>query len=81
MVAAVAGLEPEIAANMALAPMFEWNKPPGSQASKREVPRYIISEAPHCTRISPMKIKSGIAVRIKLFKVLKGTRAARPVLP
>src|ERR687891_390289 len=66
MVAAVAALEPETAANTAHDAMFECRRPPGSGASQLDRTRYSRSEARPRTRISPIRMKSGTATSTKL---------------
>src|SRR5215210_906956 len=69
MVAAVATLEPEVAANIAQAAMFECMSPPGSQGIHSTSALYMRSAIPERSRISPRSTKNGIATRRKLFDV------------
>src|SRR2546422_7080577 len=72
MVAAVATLEPEVAANMAHAAMFECISPPGSQGTHSTSALYMRSAMPERSRISPSSTKNGIATSRKLDR--KSTR-------
>ena len=69
MVAAVATLDPEVAANIAQAAMLECIRPPGSQGSHSTSALYIRSAMPERSRISPSSTKNGIATSRKLFDV------------
>lgn len=60
-VAAVATLEPEVAANNALAPMLACMRPPGNHDSHRLMAPYIFSAMPERSRISPSRMNSGMA--------------------
>src|SRR5690554_1649728 len=62
-VAAVATLEPEVAANKALAPILACINPPGSHDSHRLMALYILSARPERSKISPSIMKSGMATR------------------
>ena len=66
MAAAVATLEPDTAENRPQAAMLEWSRPPGMSWNQRERPRYSRPLNPVRRMISPMKMKSGIAVSTKL---------------
>ena len=69
MVAAVATLEPEVAANIAQAAMLECISPPGSHGTHSTSALYMRSAMPERSRISPSSTKNGIATRRKLFEV------------
>ena len=69
MVAAVATLEPEVAANMAQAAMLECIRPPGSHGTHSTSALYMRSAMPDRSRISPSSTKNGIATSRKLFEV------------
>jgi hypothetical protein len=69
MVAAVATLEPEVAANIAQAAMLECIRPPGSQGTHSTSALYMRSAVPERSRISPSSTKKGIATSRKLFDV------------
>ncbi len=71
MVAAVAALEPETAANRAQEAMLECKRPPGMGDNQFDRIRYMRSAIPLRTRISPIIIKSGTATRIKLLFVFQ----------
>ena len=64
IVAAVATLEPEVAANRAQAPMLECIRPPGSQESHCRIESYIPVAIPERNRISPSRINNGMATRV-----------------
>ena len=64
MVADVATLEPQVAANTAEAAMFECMRPPGSQLIHCTMQWYILSVMPDRMRISPMSTNRGMAIRI-----------------
>ena len=66
MVAAVAALEPELAANIAQAAMLVCMSPPGSQLTHASRARYMRSETPDRKSSSPMRMNSGAATRMKL---------------
>ena len=66
IVATVATVEPEVAANMAQVPMLACMSPPGSQESHWIIDAYILSEMPERSKSSPIRMKSGIAIRTKL---------------
>ncbi len=65
IVAAVATLEPETAANSVQVPMFECMSPPGSQESQWVIAAYMRSAMPERSRISPRSTNKGIANRMK----------------
>ena len=65
MVAAVATLEPEVAANIADAPMLECIRPPGSQDSHWIIAAYMRCAIPARIMISPSMMNSGTATRMK----------------
>ena len=69
MVAAVATLEPEVAANMAQAAILECIRPPGSHGIHNTSALYIRSAMPERNKISPSSTKNGIATSRKLFEV------------
>ncbi len=69
IVAAVATLEPETAANSVQVPMFECISPPGSHDSQCVIAAYIRSAIPERSRISPSSTNSGMANRMKLVEV------------
>ena len=69
MVAAVATLEPEVAANIAQAAMLECISPPGSHGIQSTSASYMRSAMPERSRISPSSTKNGIATSRKLFDV------------
>ena len=69
MVAAVATLEPEVAANIAQAAMLECISPPGSHGTHSTSALYMRSAMPERSRISPSSTKNGIATSRKLFDV------------
>ncbi len=58
-VAAVATLEPEVAANIPQAAMFECMRPPGSQDTQWTSEPYMRSANPERSRISPSRMNSG----------------------
>lgn len=64
-VAAVAMDAPEVAANSVQAPMLECISPPGSQLSQCDSAPYIRSAMPERSRISPIRMNSGMATRMK----------------
>ena len=61
-VAAVATLEPEVAANMAQEPIFECISPPGSQDSHCASAAYIRAAMPERSSSSPSRMNIGIAM-------------------
>ena len=65
MVAAVATLEPEVAANMAQAAMLECIRPPGSHDTQCVSAAYIRSAMPERSSTSPSRMNSGMATRMK----------------
>ncbi len=69
MVAAVATLDPEVAANIAQAAIFECIRPPGSQGIHSTSALYMRSAMPERSRISPSRTKNGIATSRKLLDV------------
>src|SRR6266568_1571135 len=69
MVAAVATLEPEVAANIAQAAMLECISPPGSHGIHSTSALYIRSAIPERSRISPSSTKNGMATSRKLLDV------------
>jgi hypothetical protein len=69
IVAAVATLEPEVAANIAQAAIFECISPPGSHGTQSTSALYMRSAMPERSRISPSSTKNGIATSRKLFDV------------
>ena len=69
IVAAVATLDPEVAANMAQAAMLECIRPPGSHGTQSTSALYMRSAMPERSRISPSSTKNGIATSRKLFEV------------
>src|SRR5918999_4041260 len=71
MVAAVAALDPETAANIAQAAILECRSPLGNGPSQAEIVRYMRSEMPLRTRISPIMMKSGTATSTKLLFVFQ----------
>ena len=73
MVAAVATLEPEVAANMAQAAIFECISPPGSHGTHSTSALYMRSAIPERSRISPSSTKNGIATSRKLLDVAQAT--------
>ena len=79
MVAAVATLEPEVAANIAQAAMFECISPPGSQGTQRTSALYMRSAMPERSRISPSSTKNGMATSRKLFDVAHATSPSASV--
>src|SRR3546814_8004692 len=72
-VAAVATLEPEVAAKRALAPMFACISPPGSHDSHRLIEPYIFSARPERSRISPSMMNRGMATSRNSLLVLQVT--------
>ena len=66
MVAAVATLEPAQAANMAHEAMLLWIRPPGMNTSQRDKTLYIRSATPLRRTNSPIRMNSGMAIRMKL---------------
>src|SRR3546814_14194884 len=64
-VAAVATLEPDVAANAALAPMLACISPPGNQPSHFSMEPYMRSAMPARSMISPSRMNIGIATRMK----------------
>ena len=60
-VAAVATLEPLVAANTVLAPMLACISPPGSQLSHLAMASYMRCAKPARSRISPNRMNSGMA--------------------
>ena len=66
IVAAVATLEPAQAANMAHEAMLLWIRPPGMNTSQRDRTLYIRSATPLRRTNSPIRMNSGIAIRMKL---------------
>jgi hypothetical protein len=60
MVAAVAALDPDVAANIAQAPMFACMSPPGSHESQWVIAPYMRSAMPERSRISPIMMNSGM---------------------
>jgi hypothetical protein len=79
MVAAVATLEPEVAANIAQAAMFECMSPPGSHGTHRTRALYMRSAIPERSRISPSSTKNGMATSRKLFDVAHATSPSASV--
>ena len=71
MVAAVATLEPEVAANRAQAAMLVCSRPPGSQRSHSASAPYMRSATPLRSRISPSRMKSGTATSRNSFIVVQ----------
>ena len=69
IVAAVATLEPDVAANIAQAAMFECISPPGSHGIHSTSALYIRSAMPERSSTSPSRTKNGIATSRKLFDV------------
>jgi hypothetical protein len=69
MVAAVATLEPEVAANIAHAAMFECINPPGSHGIHNTRALYMRSAMPERSSTSPSSTNNGIATSRKLFDV------------
>src|SRR3546814_10619143 len=65
MVAAVATLDPETAANIVQVPMLECIRPPGSQDSHWLMAPYMRSAMPDRSSSSPSSTNSGIANRMK----------------
>ena len=65
MVAEVATLEPEQAANTAHDAMFVCSRPPGRNTSHRDRAAYIRSPIPERSISSPISRNSGTATRIK----------------
>src|SRR5690554_1302583 len=63
MVAVVATLDPEVAANNAQEKMLVCIRPPGTLPTHRLTDLYISSVIPDRSRISPIMIKRGIATR------------------
>jgi hypothetical protein len=70
-VAAVAILDPEIAANIVQLAMLVTSKRPGIRETHGARPWYAISATPLFDRMYPIRMKRGRQVRIKLFKLLK----------
>ena len=73
IVAAVATDDPDVAANIAQAAMFECIKPPGSQGIHFTSAAYIRSAIPDRSRISPSNTKNGIATNRNAFAVAQET--------
>src|SRR5688500_18685795 len=71
MVAAVAALDPEVAANIALAAMLVCIRPPGSQDTQCVRAPYILSAMPLLSIIWPSKMYKGIAAVMKLVPTLQ----------
>ena len=69
MVAAVATLEPEQAANKAQEAMLVCNSPPGISATQRERAVYISSARPLRSTSSPIMIKRGMANHVQSLYV------------
>ena len=69
IVAAVATLDPEVAANIAHAAMLECMSPPGSHGIQSTSAPYMRSAMPERSRISPSRTKNGMATSRKLFDV------------
>ena len=69
IVAEVATLEPEQAANIAQEAMLVWINPPGKNDIHRETALYILSPIPLRSISSPIKRKSGTAIRMKFVLV------------
>ncbi len=65
IVAAVATLEPDVAANMAHEPMLECISPPGSQESHCASAAYIRAAMPERSSSSPSRMNIGIAMSRK----------------
>ncbi len=68
MVAAVATLEPDTAANSVQVAMLECISPPGSHEIHCVMALYMRSAMPERSRISPSNTNSGIANRMKLVE-------------
>src|SRR5829696_6384123 len=68
MVAAVATLEPDVAAKTMQAPMLACISPPGSQESHWLIDAYSRSAIPDRSRISPSRINSGTLTKRKLLE-------------
>ena len=64
MVAAVATLEPEVAANKPQEAIFACINPPGSQDIHCTIAAYMLAAIPARSRISPSRINSGTATRM-----------------
>lgn len=75
MVAAVAALEPQVAANNADAPTFECISPPGSQPSQAVMESYILSARPDRSSTSPSMTNSGTLSRTKPLDDVQPTSA------
>src|SRR5690606_34487526 len=69
----VATLEPDVAANSALAPMLACIRPPGSHDSQRLMAPYMLSAMPERSRISPSRMNSGMATIRNSLLVLQDT--------
>ena len=65
MVAAVAALEPQVAANSVQAPILECMMPPGSHDSQWIMAPYIRSASPERNRISPNMTNNGMLMSRK----------------
>ena len=73
IVAAVATLDPEVAAKSAQAPMLACIVPPGSQDSHSTSAAYIRSATPERTSISPRSTKNGIATSVSEAMLCQAT--------
>ena len=73
IVAAVAMLEPEVAANIAEAAMLVCISPPGMCPTQRSSPSYIASVTPERNSNSPIRINIGTATRMKSEVELQAT--------
>jgi predicted type IV restriction endonuclease len=67
--AAVATDEPEVAENMVAVAMLACTKPPGNHETHRSKALYVVRAMPERTRISPSKIKKGMAINDDEFDV------------
>ena len=76
MVAAVAALDPDVAANRAQAPTLECIRPPGSQLTHWVTAEYMRSAMPARSRISPSRMNSGT---VRNRKVAVEVHASSPM--
>ena len=77
MVAAVAAVDPDIAANAAQVAMFACMRPPGSQRNQAVKQRYMRSVRPPRSSSSPMRMNIGTATSTFVVPTF---HAIRPVI-